>query len=187
MKLYSFMALVLALSLFSCGGASSDSEASEDGEDMAQSDFPRTLQNATKWVDLNDYYVNASIAIPDETQGESEIMVNDFGEIHVSVGEIYHVVFAEMIEGDLNTYISTLSEDLVYTNEIVDQGEDYVLYKSTIADSPMDPEFHFYATKTIDGIAFEIHDYNEEGGYAESITRRMLDSVNNLKSNNSPS
>jgi hypothetical protein len=39
----------------------------------------------------------------------------------------------------------------------------------------------------VGGIVYEIHDYNVEGGYAESVARLMLESVNNMKANKTAS
>ena len=113
--------------------------------------------------------------------------VNDFGETHVHVGDLYNVVFAELIEGDLNSYKTALSEDLMYNNVIVEEGDDFVLYKSVIDGSHVEPVFHFYAIKDVGGVTYEIHDYNEEGGYPESIARFMLESVNHMELNNQAS
>ena len=94
-------------------------------------------------VDLNEFYVNATIMVPDESRGEQNIAMNDFGEIRIQVGTIYDVIIAEQIEGDLNTFIQALSEDITYSNEVIEQGDDFVLFKSSIVDSHIDPEFSF--------------------------------------------
>ncbi|GAB5538200.1 MAG: hypothetical protein Salg2KO_03030 [Salibacteraceae bacterium] len=179
------LATGLAICLISCGGQ--QGETGEESTEEGTNELPRSLQVATTTVDLSDHYVNGTLIVPDETQGELSISVNDFGETHVQVGEVYHVVFAELLEGDINSRKQALGDDLMYKNEFVEEGEDFILYKSVIADSHLDPEFHFYAVKTIGNTTFEIHDYNEQGGYAESIARRMLESVKNIKPNNSPS
>ena len=185
MKYLNFLAIALIVSLSSCGGGSSEDANSEDQVDSAASEAAATPKRGMMEVDLNEFYVNATIMVPDESRGEQNINRNDdFGETRVQAGTIYDVIIAEQIEGDLNTYIQMLSEDITFTNEVIEQGDDYVLYKSSITDSHIDPEYHFFAIKTIDGIVYELHDYNEEGGYAESVARLMLESVNHMKANN---
>jgi hypothetical protein len=173
MKYLNFLAIALIVSLSSCGGGSSEDANSEDQVDSTASEAAASPQRGMVEVDLNEFYVNATIMVPDESRGEQNIAMNDFGETR--------------IEGDLNTFIQALSEDITYSNEVIEQGDDFVLYKSSIVDSHIDPEFHFFAIKTADGIVYEIHDYSEEGGYAESVARLMLESVNNMKANNTAS
>ena len=187
MKVQNLFLIALLFSLAACGGGASDDGNSEESSDSSATEASATPMRGMVEVDLSEFYVNASIMIPDETRGEQSIAVNDFGETRIQVGTIYDVIIAEQIEGDLNSYIQMLSEDITYMNEIIDQGEDFVLYKSSIADSHIEPEFHFFAIKTIDGIVYEIHDYNEEGGYAESVARLMLQSVNDIKPINTAS
>lgn len=177
----------ILFTLASCGGGSSETSDEATDSTATVSDLPASLQRGSVEADLSDYFVNATITIPDESRGEHSITANDFGETRIKVGTIYDVIIAELIEGDLNSHIQMLNEDITFTNEIVEQGDDYILYKSSIANSSIDPVFHFYAIKTFDGIAYEIHDYNEEGGYAESVARMMMESVNYMKANNNPS
>lgn len=185
MKIYKNLSLVLIVGLTSCGSGASEEDGTAGQADSNSTELPTALQRGMVEVDLNEFYINASILVPDENRGEQNINRNDdFGETRVQVGTIYDVIIAEQIEGDLNTYIQMLSEDITFTNEVIEQGDDYVLYKSSITDSYIDPEYHFFAIKTIDGIVYELHDYNEEGGYAESVARLMLESVNHMKANN---
>lgn len=182
MKLYTLTGIFLIALLTACGGESKTDEA--DGD--VASDLPAILQTSVTTADLSEHFINASIIIPDSNRAKShaEIYVNDFGETRVQVGTIYNIVIAELLEGDLNSYRQTLADDLTYTHEIIEEGSDYILYKSVIIDSQLDPEFHFFAIKDIDGVKYEIHDYSEEGGYAESIARMMLESVNHMNVNN---
>ena len=145
MKIYKLLALSLIIGLSSCGGGGSEDSSEQPADEAVASDLPAVLQKGMVEVSLNDYYVNAAILVPDETRGVQEISTNDFGETRVKVGTVYDVIFAELIEGDLNSKIQMLNEDITYTNDIIDQGEDFILYKSTITDSHIDPEFHFYA------------------------------------------
>jgi hypothetical protein len=186
MKRTLFLSLFCAFILASCSGGSGESSDTTDSTE-ASTEMPAALQRAATTVDLSDYFVNVTLTIPDSSRGLPMVEANDFGETRVVVGSIYNLVITELIEGDINSYVEALKGDGMYQNEVVEQGDDFVLYKSVIADSHVDPEFHFFAIKNVDGIDFEFHDYNEEGGYAESVARYMLDSVNHLKRNNQSS
>lgn len=185
MKLYTLFGIFSLALLTACGGESKSDEAAEG----AASNLPAVLQTSVTTADLSEHFINASIIIPDSNRAEShpDIYVNDFGETRIQVGTIYNIVIAELLEGDLNSYRQALADDLTYSHEIIEEGSDFILYKSVIIDSHLDPEFHFYAIKEIDGVLYEIHDYSEEGGYAESIARMMLESVNHMSVNNSAS
>ncbi len=187
MKDSNHFAIALIISLASCGGGSSEEANSEDQVDSTASEAEAASQRGMVEVDLKEFYVNATIMVPDELRGEQNIAMNDFGETRIQVGTIYDVIIVEQIEGDLNTFIQALSEDIPYSNEVIEQGDDFVLYKSSIVDSHIDSEFHFFAIKTVDDIVYEIRDYNEEGGHAESVARLMLESVNNMRPNNTAS
>ena len=76
---------------------------------------------------------------------------------------------------------SEIADYLMYTNKIVEEGEDYILYSSEIKDSFLELEFHFYAVKQVNGLSFEFKDNKDEGPFAESIARFMLESIGHLQ------
>ncbi|MEZ4721491.1 MAG: hypothetical protein R2813_06385 [Flavobacteriales bacterium] len=182
MRLFNVFMVLAVAGLCSCGGGSNEGEAGEGTEEV--SSLPAVLQNRVTNYDMSEYFVNATFIIPDSSRGIPEVIENAFGGVQLTVGNSYNIVINEHLEGTIQSKTQELSEDLMYKNEIVEQGTDFILYKSVIADSYVDPVFHFYAIKTIGGTNFEIHDYSEEGGYAESQARFMLESVNHLQPNN---
>lgn len=181
MKFLHLSLIALALSLAACGDGTSGDTPAED----PVSDLPPMLQNATTMLDMSEHNMPFSLYVPDSTKGFPSVEPTSYGETRVQVGTIFNVVIAE--GGDLAGFKQTLEEDLLYQHTIIEQGDDFLLYKSEIKDSFLDPEFHFYAVKTVDGLTFEIHDYNDEGGYAESVARYMLTSINHIMPNNNPS
>jgi len=174
---------VLILTLSACGG--SGGEQSEESTEQEQVQLPEVLQRGTTTIDLSEYFMPFSLIIPDSMRGYPEVVETGYGETQLVVGSTYNVVMYE--GGDMAEFKSQLEGDIMYTNTVIEEGEGFVLYKSEIADSFLEPEFHFYAVKSVNGGMYEFHDFNEEGGYAESVARFMLESVNNLIPNNEAS
>lgn len=173
--LKTFPFFLCTLFLISCGNSGEKAEGSQP----EQPELPRVLTQGTTQLDLNEHGLPFSLIVPDSMRGIPNIQPTTYGETQIEVGKTYNVVVAE--GGDLAAFKSQLKDDLLYKHTIVEEGPDFVLYKSEIADSFLDPEFHFYSVKQVGNRTFEFHDFNEEGGYAESVARFMLESVNHLK------
>ncbi|GAB4377549.1 MAG: hypothetical protein Kow0075_06230 [Salibacteraceae bacterium] len=167
--------IALMLSLHACSGGA---DQSSDGQTADSSSLPVELQQGVMTLDLSAYYLPFSLIVPDSTKGYPEVEDTGYGEYIVRVGDNYQVVIAE--GGDLQEKKAALADDLLFDHEIIEEGSDYILYKSTIKDSFLDPVYHFYAVKQVGGLQFEFHDYDAEDGYAESVATFMLKSVNNL-------
>jgi hypothetical protein len=185
MKTLNWITVLIILLSTSCGEPTG--EESGAGTADAATELPAALQRGTTTIDLSEHFVKASLIIPDSMRGVPTIEPNAFGGIQVTVGPTYNVVIEKLVGGSLQSKIKALQEDLMYKNEIIEQGDDFIFYKSVIADSYVDPEFHFYAIKQMGGVTYEMHDYNEEGGYAESVARFMLESVSYIQANGSES
>lgn len=163
------------------GGNSHSDEQSMEQESATQTGveaLPQTLQRGTQLLDLSDYFMPFSLYIPDSSRGIPNIIETSYGETEIEVGSTFHIVVAE--GGDMAMKKVEIADDLMFTNDVVEEGDDFILYKSSIADSHLDPEYHFYAVKTVDGLDFEFRDFSNEGGYAETVARFMLASVNHL-------
>jgi hypothetical protein len=172
--IYTF-ALFTALMLHACGGGES-----EETETVVE-DLPAVLVNGTTTLDLSEYYMPFSLYVPDSNRGYPDVEETGFGETYVRVGATFNMVVAE--GGDLAAKKQEIGNDLMFSNEIVEEGEDYFIYKSMIKDSFLDPEFHFYAVKSVNGIQFEFRDNKDEGPFAESIVRFMAESVKHILPN----
>lgn len=171
-----FLTLFSFLILTSCGGGASDQETAEDTQ---TEQLPEVLQKSTMDLDLSDYYLPFTLIVPDSNRGYPMVEETSYGETIVKVGSVYQMVVAE--GGDLAAKKAELEGDLLYAHEIVEEGDDHILYKSSIKDSYLEPEFHFYAVKQIGNLTFEFRDYSDEGGHSESVAKFMLASVNHLK------
>lgn len=173
------IALLTAFTLQSCGSGSSGEEAAENQVDSVA--LPRILENGTTMLDLSGYFLPFSLYVPDSTRGYPEVIETGYGETIVKVGSTYNMIIAE--GGDVAFKKVEIMDDLMYTNTIIEEGPEFILYKSEIKESFLEPEFHFYSVKTINGVTFEFRDNKDEGPFAESIARLMMESVNHLQPN----
>ena len=163
----------------SCGSGTSE----ESSEASTEVTLPAVLANGTMSLDLSDYYLPFSLYVPDSSRGIAEVEETGFGETIIRVGSTYNLVIAE--GGDMAAKKAEIAGDLMFTNTIVEEGEDYIVYKAEITGSALDPEFHFYAVKDINGTVYEFRDNKDEGPFAESIVRLMTESVNHIVPNKS--
>jgi hypothetical protein len=175
--------LLIAFVAFSCGGG--EKSENQSSEKVATETLPSSLARGTMLLDLSDYFIPFSLYVPDSNRGIPNILETGYGETEIEVGTTFHIMVAE--GGNVADKKVSLAGELMYTNEIIEEGTDFMLYKSTIKDSHLEPEFHFYAVKQINGVDFEFRDYSNEGGFAETVARFMLESINHLVPNNSPS
>jgi hypothetical protein len=182
---WKLMLMLCTVFVFAACGSSETSAEDEAGTETTAEELPRVLANGTNLLDLSDYYLPFSLYVPDSTKGYPEVIETGYGETIVRVGAMYNMLIAE--GGDVAAKKAEVMDDLMYTNTIVEEGDDYFLYKSEIKDSFLDPEFHFYAVKQINGITFEFRDNKDEGPYAESIARLMLESVKHVQANQAAS
>ena len=105
MKRSLLLSLSCALILTSCSGGGGESTDGTDSTE-ATTEMPASLQHAATTVDLSDYFVNATLTIPDSSRGIPMLETNDFGETRVIIGPIYNLVITELIEGDINSYVA---------------------------------------------------------------------------------
>jgi hypothetical protein len=187
MKKFNFFFFTLSLAVLSaCGsGGSSNETITQDSATTTESALPASLTRGTMLLNLEDYFMPFSLYVPDSNRGIPNIIETGYGETEIEVGSTFHIVVAE--GGSIEDKKAALIDDLMFKNEIVSEGPDYLFYKSVIENSHLEPEFHFYAVKHVDGIDFEFHDYSNEGGYSEKVAQFMLESINHLIANNSAS
>lgn len=174
---------LVALSLSSCGGGSNTEETAVDSTANESQALPAVLTRGTMLLDLSEYFMPFSVYVPDSNRGIPDFYDTGYGVIELTVGSTYAVMLAE--GGNIAEKKQVLAADDMYKHEIIEEGTDYILYKSSLPDSPLEPEFHFYAVKHVNGVDYEIHDNDTEGGYAETVARFMLESIQHLKPNNS--
>lgn len=175
-----FVGLFLVAVVFSTNGCgSSGSGASgEVADSTSLESLPPVLAEGTVSLDLSEYFMPFSIYVPDSNRGIPEIEDTGFGETIVRVGKTFNMVIAE--GGDIAMKKAEIADDLMFTNDITEEGEGYFVYKSTIKDSHLEPEYHFYAVKSIGGRQYEFRDNKDEGPFSESIATFMVLSVRHI-------
>ncbi len=181
-NLISPLSIVMLLFTASCG-QSGDTSSSE--EETVVQDLPAVLVNGTSELDLSDYFMPFSMYIPDSNRGIPEVIETGYGETIVTVGPTFNMIIAE--GGDMNNRKNEIADDLMYTNTIIEEGDGFIIFKSEIEGSFVDPEYHFYAVKTINGVQFQFKDNKDEGPFAESIARFMVESIEHIIPNKSAS
>lgn len=183
MKRFLFLALIaIALITQSCG---SGTDGDADAQDSAAQALPAVLTRGMTELNLSEYFMPFTMIVPDSSRGYAEVEETGYGETIVRVGSVYNLVIAE--GGDVATKKAEVMDDLMFTNTIVEEGENYFIYKSVIEGSPLDPEFHFYMVKDVNGTTYEFKDNKDEGPFAESIVRLMMESVNHITPNSAAS
>ena len=148
-------------------------------------DLPAVLVNGTSELDLSDYFMPFSLYVPDSNRGIPDVIETGYGETIVRVGPAFNMIIAE--GGNVANRKAEIADDLMYKNTIIEEGDGFIIFKSEIEGSFVDPEFHFYAVKNINGIDFEFKDNKDDGPFAESIARFMVESVNHITPNKSAS
>lgn len=175
MKKAKYIFPVLLSALIACGGGGE--QAAENDENAAT----ETEAVSGSETDLTEYGMPFSITVPDGGNSQTEIMANDWGGIEIVKGESYMVSIA-FGEGDVDLLKFDLEEDLVYKSTILDEGENFMLYKREIPESGMEAEHHFMFVFDAGEDAVEITNMKDVI-YSEEAARAMLNSAKSFKAN----
>ena len=170
---------LFSLILISCGGetATNEGEADATTEEVATDDMKGMMM-----ANLNEYDINASIYIPDESKGKAEFNATDWGSLEISVGKRYGVEivpFGMTIEEKKEE----LAGDLVYTIEYIKDEADCIVYKKSIADSEVEAEVHFFLNIDLGGDVYEVKSLNDQA-YNEKSIEKMISSAKTLTASN---
>ncbi|MEQ8625510.1 MAG: hypothetical protein RJQ00_03745 [Vicingaceae bacterium] len=173
MKLLNQLIIATVVSLaFACGnGSTNESEDEKLSENNLQTE-------GMKQIDLSEYELNATISVPDESKGEAEVVATDWGSIVISISDWYGieiVPFGISIEEKK----AELTADLVYSVEYLTEEENLIMYKKTIAESDVDPEFHFFMTTEINGELVEVKSAGDQT-FTKKQVEAMINSAKTL-------
>lgn len=166
-----FFTALIAFTI-ACGGNKSK-QAEEDSTAASASEAQDLKQ-----IDLSEYQLNATISIPDDSKGKAELMATDWGSIEVKIDDWYGL---EIVPYGMSVIDkkAELKADLVYDIAYLIDKENLIFYKKTITDSELDPEFHFFMTKEIDGELIEIKSSSDQS-YTKSQVEKMILSAETL-------
>jgi len=151
---------------FACGDSKTKQNEKKDLETKASAQL-----EGMKKIDLGEYQLSATISIPDDSKGKTEVVATDWGSIEIKVSDWFgiEVVPFGMSIIDKKT---ELKADLVYSIEYLTDEESLLFYKRTISGSEVDPEYHFFMTKEIDGDLVEVKSSGNQ-----SFTKRQVEKM----------
>jgi hypothetical protein len=130
-------------------------------------------------VDLSDYNIMATIMIPDESKGKAVIEENSMGGVDIQVGDRYGVII-NPFGLTKEEFKNDLMDNGVYQIELKEESDMHFLYKRMITDADIEPEFHFFMNKEINGELYEIKSMPDKG-FSEGAQDQMYESAQTLK------
>lgn len=171
-------AVVISLSLLACGGEAKTegSDAAAENDAAAQVDY-----KGMELVNLSEFAVNASIQLPNEDKGPRKIQSSATESIEILVGDAFGIEITPFGISVAEKQ-QELNDDLVYTIEYVEETPEKIVYRKTIKDSEIDPEYHFFITKEINGEPFSIKSLNK--AYKQKSIEKMVLSAESLTPQN---
>ncbi len=113
---------------------------------------------------------------PDELEGDSLVVRwnEATGTLELRAGVHFGLDITEGV-GDLARLKAALARDPLQKHEVLEEGPDHLLYRSTFPD-PALVFVHFMAVVRADGRAFEVRD-DPSGRFTEADVRRMAGAV----------
>ncbi len=179
-KLQFIGAIVIAVSFVACGGDAKSTDTSSP-ETTEPAETKVEDYKGMELANLSDYGVDGSLQIPDKSKGPQKIQTSSIESIEIMVGNAFGI--------EVITFGQTVAEkkteldgDLVYRIEYIEETPEKLLYKKTLKDSDIDPEFHFYLTKNINGELFSVQSLNKV--YKQKWVEKMIVSAESLTANN---
>ena len=177
-KLISHSLIILTV-VFSIGC----NETPDPNENQSKSD-KNTAATVGHLIEMNleQYNIPAIVSIPDSSYGITSVEESPTGGVVVKVGNMFQIEVAE--EGDLDLRkedLKTGYESLVYTAEIIDEGDNFILFKQNTVNGDMAPKYRFYYVFEADGFTYSIQDWDEGGPYPEKAVQKMLHAAKLVK------
>lgn len=176
MKKINYILPFVVSALMACGGGDGQTGEEAGGENAATEE---SIEGVA--TDLTEYGMPYSITLPEGGSGELTITATDWGGVEINKGDNFRMSIAYG-EGDLDLLKFDLEEDLVYKAEIIEEADNYVVYKREIPDSGMDAEYHFMYVVPAGDEAIEITN-SKDVTHNEEAIRKMLASAKSFKAN----
>ncbi|MEX2379100.1 MAG: hypothetical protein WD530_00025 [Vicingaceae bacterium] len=166
----------LAVLLAACGG---NAEKQNDADAESKENSKVADYSQMQLVSLSEYNIPAEIYIPNENKGKAMINENPAGGVEIIVGDRFGI---EIFPFGLTKeeMKAELENDLVYSIEYIEEDDKSMLYKKSIKDSDIDPEFHFFLEAEIKGDIYEVKSINQME-FKESAAKEMLKAAKSLQ------
>lgn len=169
------VAIVATLLLNACSLEPNDTQSKESA--AVDSATPKGMVT----VDLSPYGLDARMVVPgrQRTGVDPSVMLDEnTSHLRVRSGKSYNVVLREE-PTDMEMIKEDLTQDLMFTNEILSDDGHSILYKRSLPDGSM-ALFHF-ATVVDDGQRRVVLKSDALGEYSQPQAERMRESSLSLK------
>lgn len=179
MKLKHIFLFTATFGLVACGSGGEQNE-------QASTDSTKVINQATdadygqmQEVKLNDFGLMASIYLPSENKGPLMVKESSYGTIVMKVGERFGL---EVVPFGLSIIEkrNELEQGTVFKIEVLEERQEYMLYRKFIPGSEVLEEFHIYLTKEIDGELIAVKSIDDME-LKEAQAREVLKSAKSLK------
>ena len=175
-------ALAISMSVIACGGDAKTTDKSSETTEAAEV-TANTVNDyiGMKLADLEEFGVYASLQIPDGEKGPVKIENSATESVEIISGNSFGI---EIIPFGVTVTEkkAELDNDLVYTIEYLEDSPEKIVYKKTIKDSEVEPEFHFFLTKEINGESYSIQSLNK--AFKQRNIEKMVVSAESLTASN---
>jgi|SRR5690554_442291 len=172
-KLKITVLLLSSIVLFSCGNTADQSDKSTENQEEVASYEGMDL------LDLTAYNIPLDIYIPSESKGNADVVETVNGSVEISIGKRFGI---EIIPFGMSIaeQKEELEGDLVYSIKYLEEDDKIMLYEKSIADSGIDPEYHFFYHIEIDGESYSVKSITGRA-FTKGAVKEMMQSATSLK------
>lgn len=153
--LKSLLLPILMIFLFACGSGTGNTEGDTESTESAVEENMTEDYSDMREADLSEYGIMATIMTPPESKGMLEIEETSFGSVTVRVGDKFGIEIVPF-GFTLDEAKAEMDQGGVYNIEILEEKENYILYKKSIPDEEVGEEYHVFMNAEIDGEVYEI-------------------------------
>lgn len=174
--LYTF---VLIFMIAACNSAQAPAEESSEETTEEVAEQESMDMSDMEAIDLREYDMDASIQVPNESNGPREIILTESGNIQIVAGKKFGI---EIVPFGMTPIEKKreLADDLVYVIEYLEESQEALVYTKTIKDGDIESEIHFFFSTEINGEMIEIK--NIDGmKYKRSAIEKMLASARSIQ------
>lgn len=171
-KLVYLFITISGLTIASCGG----------NDQPAEEKIEKVVLKGYEELNLAEWGFNLTLMVPQaDFHGEPEVTLTEKGSLEVIVGLDFGL---EIMYGDADFALlkSDLSEDLIFTSEILKEEEKAIIYAQKIEGAGVKTQNHFLFKAEIGTEVYEVRDVvgNE---YGVGMIEKMLEAAKTIKAN----